>query len=406
MRSRSSAARSGSAMINVDLYWYFLLPLILSIATIFVVRKLVPETLALGQLVGLTSGGLAISMGVMALAFYAGAGSQTRDTEIWNGEVTGKTRVHGHYLRSYQCNCHTSCSGSGSSRSCTTHCQTCYEDRYTVKWDCQTNIGGFAILHLDRGSKRVYNEPDPQRYTIINRGDPVSSRNGYTNYIKAVPASLFRPISEEAKKKYAASIPKYPADIYDIYRVDRVLPVGLAIPNLREWNQQLSEVLKTLGPQRQANAVIVVTKFPTDEYFFALRDAWNNGKKNDIVVVIGAPDFPAKAAWVRVMALTKDEIFQVRLRDRILALPTLTATGVTQSIHAEGLMSFRRKSMKDFKYLEAEIDPPTWVMVLACILIAGAYIGFWVVTFVNRDSQDAFNRFGMPHMPRRPMRRY
>lgn len=385
-------------MVNIALLWYLLIPLFLSAATIFIVRRLMPRNIELGQIIGLTAGGLVISALIMTGAFYAGKGSQTSDTEVLNGEVIRKDRIHDSYVRSYECNCYTTTDSDGNT---TRHCSTCYEDHYTVDWTCTTNIGRYTIKSLDETSKRVYNSPDPQRWVIIKPGDPVSGLHSYTNYIKAVPASLFRPASADLKAKYASSIPKYPDRIYDFYHVDRVVPVGVSVPNLKEWNDKLSEVLKKLGPQRQANAVIVLTKFESDDYFFALQDAWNNGKKNDIVVVVGTPNFPAKASWVRIMALTKDEIFQVSLRDKILALDTLTADGVINAIRDEGFATFKRKSMKDFKYLEAEIDPPSWVMTLCSLLIALAYGGFWIFAYVNRDQPRSFNSYGMPRLRRR-----
>jgi len=379
-------------MVNITLLWYLLVPLFLSALTIILVRKWQPN-IELGQIIGLTAGGLVISCLIMTGAFYAGKGSKTGDTEILNGEVIRKDRVHDSYVRSYQCNCYTTTDSEGHS---TEHCSTCYEDHYTVDWTCSTNIGKYTIKALDETSKRVYNSPDPQRWVIIKPGDPVSGSHNYTNYIKAVPETLFRPASESIKAKYVGQLPAYPGSVYDFYHVDRVLPVGVRVPDLRAWNDKLSEALKKLGPQKQANAVIVLTKYDSDDYFFALQDEWKNGKKNDIVVVVGAPNFPAKASWVRIMALTRDEIFQVKLRDRIQAMETLTADGVVEAIRDEGFATFKRKSMKDFQYLDAEIDPPDWLMNLMSTLITIAYAGFLIYIY----RQGRLNSYGMPRYRR------
>ena len=381
-------------MINISLLWYFLIPLFLSIVTIIVVKKYTTNIVDFKQYAIFTIGGFIISIAIMSGAFYAGAGSKTHDTQVLNGEILRKARTHDSYVRTYSCHCYTTCSGTGNNRSCTQHCQTCYENHYTVNWGCESNIGGFTIQHFDRTSKSVYNSPDPARWTIIKSGDPVSITGSYTNYIKAVPDSLFKPASRQTMDKYKSVIPKYPSNIYDFYHVDRVLTVGFTLPNIKEWNTKLSEVLKKLGPQKQANAVIVLTKYATDDFYFALQDAWINGKKNDIVVVIGAPDFPNKAAWVRVMALTKNDIFQVSLRDRILTLNEITADGVINSINEETFASFKRKSMKDFQYLESEIDPPTWVMVLASILITLAYSLFCGLFLSNSRTMSLY---GIPN---------
>src|SRR5271167_455952 len=253
-------------MINVDLLWYLIVPLLFTAITIFILHKFV-DGVTWMQSIGASLIGLLITAGITSGAFYAGKGSKTADEEIWNGEVLSKERVHGSYLRSYSCNCYESCSGSGKDRQCSEICQTCYEDHYTVNWSCATNIGTYHIDGKDWTSSSVYLVPDPARYTIIQKGDPVSAEHSYKNYIKAVPETLFRPATASLKTQFMGKIPAYPIEIYDIYHVDRVLAVDVAVPNLREWNNKLSEVLKRLGPAKQANAVIVFTKYGTD-YFY------------------------------------------------------------------------------------------------------------------------------------------
>lgn len=369
-------------MINTSLLWLFLFPVFLTFAGIFIIPKITGNP---DRLVALSLGaiGLLISVIILTGAFYAGKGIKTSDTEIWNGQITSKARVHGSYVRSYSCHCHNVSSGSGKNQSSHEECDTCYEDHFTVKWGCASNVGDFTIDSADLTSRAVYLLPDPNRYTTIKVGDPASTSHFYTNYIKAVPESLFRPLEGSLKTQFAGMIPAYPGNVYDFYKVDRVLPVGVSIPNLQEWNDKLSVVLKTLGPAKQANVVIVVVKSNDPNYFYALQDAWLNGKKNDIVVTIGAPDFPKKAAWVNVMALAQDAIFQVKMRDDILALDDLTADSVITAIGKETSATFKRKRMRDFEYLDAEIDPPTWIMIVAMIVVFLLYAGGLFAVYKN-----------------------
>lgn len=382
-------------MFNTDLLWYLLIPLVLSVGTVVGMLKIKVNFKA-SQLVGSCAVGLLISAMILFGAFSLGKGLQTSDIEILNGQVVDKTRTHGHYLRSYSCNCRseTSCSSDGS---CTSHqvCDTCYEDRYTVSWDCQSTIGSFRIDHLDRGSRSVYNSPDPARYVSIKNGDPVSRTNRYTNYIKAVPNSLFRPAQQELRTQFASMIPAYPNRIYDIYRVNRVLGVGVSVSDISTWNNALSDMLKTLGPSHEVNAVIVFAKTEDPNYFHALQDAWINGKKNDVVLVVGVNTLSQAPLWVDVMALTQNSLFQVALRDRIKQLDHLAPETVLPVLEEVIKSDFRRRSMKDFKYLEAEIDPPAWVMWLAIVLIVTSYGGFW--WYVMKHPQNrSYSRYGVP----------
>ena len=380
-------------MINVELLWYMLLPVFMAGSLFLILPRLSNQTTLLdsAKLAGIF---LVASLLVLAIAFYAGKGVKTHDTEIWNGEVVSKERVHGSYVETYQCNCRTVTTGSGNNQSSTTVCDTCYRDHYTVHWGCHSNVRDFTIAAEDWTNSGVYLLPDPARYTLIKKGDPVAAEKSYTNYIKAVPETLFRPLSASMRAQYAPSIPAYPINVYDFYHVDRVLGVGVSIPDVRYWNAKLSDTLKRLGPQKQANVVIVVTKLDPN-YFYALQDAWLNGKKNDIVVVIGAPNFPSKAEWVNVMALSQDATFQVKLRDDILALNELRADDVINTIEQETTASFKRKHMRDFAYLDAEIDPPGWVMgITVGLIFTGFGVLLWFVYQQRRGYgySSSFNR--------------
>jgi hypothetical protein len=388
-------------MFNMTLTWMFVIPVILSVLSFFIVPKISGRFPMLFN-IGTSLGGILISGLIFAACFYAGVGYKTADTEIWNGEITSKERLHGTYEESYECNCtsSTSCSGSGANRSCSTtkSCQTCYRTHYTVNWNARSNVGSWQIDGLDSTSRSVYDAKDPARWSIINMGDPAAVEHLYTNYIKAVPETLFRPAQETLKTKYAGKIPTYPDSVFDFYKINRVIGVDVVIPDNQKWNDKLSGMLKQLGPKKQANVVVVITKFSDQDYFYALQDAWLNGKKNDVVVVIGAPEFPNKASWVNVMALTDSDIIRVSIRDDILDLTSLDMESVLGVINKNVMANFKRKSMKDFAYLENEIDPPNWVIISALVFDIFAYVLFWFLLMRNSGSvyfgrKTGYNKF-------------
>jgi hypothetical protein len=311
---------------------------------------------------------------ITGLVFLASYGSAVHDTEIWNGQVTGKQRVHGHYLRSYSCNCRQVCSGSGNNRSCSTVCDTCYEDRYTVDWSCNTTIGKFTIEHYDRSSRSVYMSPDPARYTNILNGDPVSKTSSYTNYVQAVPDSLFKPASEELKKRFAKLIPEYPDNIYDIYKINRFVTPGFYFADTQKWNEDISNLLKTRGPAKQVNLIVVVAKTEDRNFIYALQDAWEGANKNDVVLVIGSPD-GQKISWVDVISWTKRELFKVQLRDEVFALGTIQREKVMSIVASQIDTNFERRRMREFSYLKNDIDPPMWLMTSTFVVLMLMYGG-------------------------------
>lgn len=369
-------------MINDTLIWFLLLPVFGAISIWWFSGK----TRDVLPIAAIYLVGCAILVGT---AFFVSSASATSDVEVWNGQVVSKDRRHASYLRSYQCNCSESCSGTGNQRSCTTTCQTCYEDRYTVTHDCATTIGTFTIQHLDSGSRAVYNTPDPARWLSIRAGDPVSTTANYTNYVQAVPESLFKPSSSELKKKFMSLVPPYPDKIYDFYRINRFLTPGYSSPDAAAWNADISEMLKTRGPKKQVNAVVVIAKTDDPNYVYALRDVWQGANKNDVVLVIGSAKWP-NIDFVEVISWTKRELFKVQLRDEVMALGTIQRQPIMEALARQIDTNFERRHMREFEYLKAEIDPPLWLLVALVIAIVSGAGG--LIYAIKRNSVP-FRRF-------------
>lgn len=331
-----------------------------------------------------------VSTLLISLVYFAGKAGMTMDREIWNSQVTSKERNHGQYQRSYDCNCRQVCSGSGKNQSCSSQCDTCYEDRYTVRWIAKSNIRDYSIASEDWGSRRVYQLPDPPRYTVIKPGDPVSDSRHFTNYVKAVPESLFH-ANAMLKQKYVALLPEYPGQIFDHYKINRVIAAGVKVPDLASWNEELSKTLRVLGPQKQANAIIIFVNTLNSDFQQALEGHWTGGKKNDIIIIIGATNYP-KIDWVGVSSWSKAEIFKVQLRDDIMALGEVKQAEILKLLETHALKSFVRRQMKEFEYLEKEIEPPDWVVILAALLGLISSIGLCVY-FYRNDPFESYNGF-------------
>ena len=294
--------------------------------------------------------------GTYAVGIY----SQVSDTEILNGEVTGKARREVSCSHSYSCNCKPVCTGSGTSRSCTTSCDTCYEHSHDVDWIVLTSLGEIEIDRVDRQGVR---EPSAFRERVA--GDPVAKTHTFMNYVRASNSSLFH--KESDPSKVFQSLPNYPSDIRNYHYVDRVLTDGVAVPELNVWNRNLALLLKELGPKKQANVIVVFTKNPDPSYSDALQNHWFGGKKNDVVLVVGTPEYP-KIEWVNVFSWSSAEIFNTQLRDSVADLGTVDRDQIFRLIHQHTLSSFKRKSMKEYEYLIPEIEPPIWVTATATVL--------------------------------------
>lgn len=370
-------------MMNAAMLWFLLLPIVCGVCVWYVLRTY-EMSWAAGVGVGV------LGMMIIVGSFYGAKGAATADTEIWNGQITAKARVHGSYVESYQCNCRSVTSGSGKNQTTTTVCDTCYRDHYTVNWGCSSTVGEYTIDSADWTNPGVYALPNPQRWTSINIGDPASRSHGYTNYVQAVPQSLFTPTSASLKQQFASLIPAYPINVYDFYRNDHLVLAGFSTPDAPLWNKDLANMLRELGPKKQVNAIVVLAKTADPNFEYALRDAWEGANKNDVVMLIGSAEWP-KIDFVRVISWTKNETFKIELRDNVLELGTIAREPIIGLLSTQIAKNFERRHMKEFEYLEAEIDPPTWLLILDAVLIAALALGA-VVFFQKNYSTVRYRR--------------
>lgn len=356
--------------------WILLMMAILPIP--WVVQYVWPHRVTFAEIAIVT----VISAVLTLLVYGAGKYAISADTEMLNGHVIRKERIHGKYDQPYQCNCRQVCSGTGSSRSCYSQCDTCYETHYTVNWVAITTIQQIAIDSSDRTTKRVYDEPDPPRYTTIRAGDPVTVPHWYTNYVKAAPDSLFH-ASASWVGMFKNKIPPYPNKVYDIYKLDRVLSVGVPIPDMQAWNDDVSKYNGQAGTVKQSNLIIVFVDTPDSNYIHALAGSWIGGKKNDIVVVVGSPSYPA-IEWVRVLAWTDNEVFKVQLVHELEELATIDRPKFMEVVKRNVDGGYKRKPMADYQYLQYSVDPPWWIVALALLTGVVSALGISYYFYVEK----------------------
>ena len=287
--------------------------------------------------------------------------------EILNGSVVNKKRVKVSCRHSYSCNCRQVCSGSGKNRSCTTVCDTCYEHSYDVDWEIYNNIGQtFDIDTEDRRGLIM-----PSFWSRARVGDPTATKSLYKNYIKAAPDSLFR--KQGLVEKYLEVLPLYPNKIYDYYNLDRIVTVGVDFPNIDKWNKELSIVNSIIGPMKECNAIIIIVKNQPREYLYALEQYWVGANKNDAVLVISVND-NRTILWAGVLALVQESIFKVEVRDSVESVGSIKyMDDIITSFRKNIMTHYKRKEMKDFKYLSSFITPTVTqyiVTMIICIIFS------------------------------------
>jgi hypothetical protein len=352
-------------------------------------------------------GGCLIAVGV----WFAGTISATSDTEIWNGQVISKERVHGHYTTSYSCPpCTESCSGSGSSRSCTTTCSTCYEDHYTVDWIAKLDFGRSPYnLTLDSwestSRRRRDNRPDPAIYKNCAAGQPASIEQGYTNYVQAVPDSLFHTAFDgDAWEELVPSQPR----VHGKYRINRVMNVNSTVPaaELQDLNDRLNLALRSLGPQEQVNFNVIVTGITDPSFRHTVENQWLGGEKNDVTVFIGTRG--TEILWTDVMTFalnSGNELFHVKLRDELMELGTFDSEAIAESMVRLTDRHFDRIEMATFEYLKNEIKPSDFVIALAAVFsVAGSILLSFLMRHVDIGGGNGYRSFHRPRFRMSPRR--
>ena len=302
-----------------------------------------------------------IQIGVVAALVIAGyylfrwVGVQ--DYEVWNGRIASKHSGTSRCCHSYDCNCRDECSGSGKDRTCRRVCDTCYEHASDTYYRA-----------VSTNDEEVYYsgcwEPgssSPPRYDAIRVGEPTAWEHRYTNYVRAAPEELVP--ADPSGGRFAEVLPPYPRP--SGWRARRFLFVGIDHPDAAGIDQALDELNADLGAAKQVNLIVVVASEKEPAYFDALRATWLGGKKNDVVLVIGAPRFP-EIQWVRVMAWNvaagvEDE-FKGNLVSRVEALGSFDGAAVLAALRDEVERRYQRRSFSELEYLMARARPPGWAV--------------------------------------------
>lgn len=294
---------------------------------------------------------------ISAIMISASVHRDYSDYQILNGQVISKHRDTVHCRHSYDCYCYTSCSGSGKHRSCHRKCKTCYDHNEDYDWIVQSSFGNIDIDTIDRQGKK-----EPPRWTNVVIGEPYTRTGGYTNYIKGSPDSLFNHLVEKSGKY---NIPGYPNNIYDYYRYNRVVEVGVRLKNTPEFNEMLNKTLITLSPYKKVNIVPVFTKY--DQNFArALESKWLGGKRNDVVIVTGLDG--DKITWVKVFSWSKNSIVNYELETNLKSMYNLDYALYNNIVVSTVKKHYIQRSPEEFKYLDDAIKPSDWIVYTSLML--------------------------------------
>ncbi|MFA6604297.1 MAG: hypothetical protein WCT10_05720 [Patescibacteria group bacterium] len=327
---------------------------------------------------------------IIASGYFIAFSGMTADTELWNGVVAKKWQGTQHCCHSYPCNPHPcNCDSKGS---CSTCWDTCYRHSRDINWNAESSNGEGIYSN----GCNAPNSSAPARWNTIVIGEPTAVEHGYTNYIKGNPDSILRRTG--AAERFAGKLPSYPT-VYDYYRANRFLTVGVKLSGVARLNQRLSEINAKLGRAKEVNIIVIAVGESDQSYLEAIRETWLGGKKNDVIVVIGLaamPEAPDRQdiAWAGVVSWTKNEDVKIAIRDRILDLKTFDGSKILEIVQEEVAAKFVRRPWADFDYLKSTLEPPRWALwflgILGCLISIGLQVHFWIADPFGDGRDDRF----------------
>ena len=193
-------------------------------------------------------------------------------------------------------------------------------------------------------------------------------------------------------EKFSKLVPAYPR-VYNSWDCDRVLTLGLQVPDKALWNKKLMEINGRLGARKQVNIILVFVNSEDSSYIHALEEKWLGGKKNDLVLIVGATQYP-KIDWVRIMSWSRSEDLKVELRDGMMNLNTLDKRDeVLTLIEQQVDQKFVRTPMAQFEYLLASWQPSTGVLVTLFVLGILGSVGMTIYFFQADPFETGDRRF-------------
>jgi hypothetical protein len=199
---------------------------------------------------------------------------------------------------------------------------------------------------------------------------PTAIEHRYVNFLRASDSVLKVHGAMGGYERLLSDYPRTTNQGLGPISVFRVISKGVELPPgfAEQVDKLLDDELCTLGASKECNVMCYFVGTDRVGFFEALREKWQLGKKNDIVVVVGCSK--TNIQWCRVMALTDRKLFLEKLEQRVRSIGDISkkevefVNAICDQVKASGDAGFLRKPMSDFDYLAASVRLPWWAEVL------------------------------------------
>jgi hypothetical protein len=367
------------------IYFTILVPLITCIILLIFYRKSV----------SLIEYGLIVIPSILFITLlnYVFISSRTSDTEyIGSYIVSIKYYEHWDEWITRRCS-YTICSGSGKTRSCTTHYYDCsYREDHPRYWVMVTNDGNEIEISEDYYNylKRLYNNVsvfvDMHRdyYRIdgdcyknewpqtIKTSRTITNEHTYVNKIQC-SHSLFKiqDLTESEVKQW--KLYNYPT----IENHDQNLVLGVVLAD--SINKKFRYINGYYGNKYQIKTFVCVFKNQGVEVAYKQRSHWEGINKNEFLICIGVDSVDNKINWIKVFSWCERPTLEKSIEALTDENPTFNdvADELLKRIPSE----WKRRSFKDFDYITVEITNTQLDIIIVILLIYNIGISIYVVMY-------------------------
>lgn len=340
-----------------------------------------------------------LTAGLFQLIAHIG---QTRDEEMWSGQISKVSHYPRWVERWTQHHSETYYTGSGKNRrSRTRHWTTTEYTTHHEKWMATLDFGEHTLsreidsrLYKEIGGVFIFKEvPDGTQsgshlgtcssgdrniYSVFNNTGamyPVHATFSFENRVKAAPSLFsFSKISKDLKEVF-----DWPsqgvADVRESWPQwmvsQRLLGEAKRHIDISQWDMLNSR----LGPTKKVNLIMIGFKDAPKSYAEFQEAKWIGGKKNDLVLCYGGGGPNESAQWAYVFGWTESNLVKRNLETLLASNPI--DNRLLGLIESEIRNNYTIKDWSKFDYIT--IEPPAWsyVVYLLVTLVAQAGLYYW-----------------------------
>lgn len=273
---------------------------------------------------------------------------------------------------------------------------------YVQRWGNEQFDDIFRMNQISFGDGNRYYVDYPNNPEVIV---PTAQKHEYVNFPKGSKQTILKRGCKSSAEKHAALMRPYPevtGGPFGPIEINRVVDANVNAPD--KWkktvDRRLDVILAELGPAREVDVIVYLAGTSDPKFVLGLEEHWVGGKKNNVIVVIGAPEWP-KIEWVGIFDWCENSQFRTELHDNIEDLETLKGNArafvdlIEQQIRKPPEHGgWDRFEMSKLDFMANDIKLPWWAYVLIFLIYSFVFAMVTICCHINDFQKEMRSRYG------------